>query len=52
MTLGYDNSLYLMAFDRRGSFEHDLFGSAEPVSAGVRAGITTRPPHANYGGSR
>jgi myo-inositol catabolism protein IolC len=39
MTLGYDKRLYLMAFDHRGSFEHDLFGAAEPVSAEVRAGI-------------
>jgi myo-inositol catabolism protein IolC len=39
MTLGYDKPLYLMAFDHRGSFEHDLFGAAEPVSAEVRAGI-------------
>jgi myo-inositol catabolism protein IolC len=39
MTLGYDKPLYLMAFDHRGSFEHDLFGAAEPVSAEVRDGI-------------
>jgi len=39
MTLGYDRPLYLMAFDHRGSFEHDLFGASEPVSADVRAGI-------------
>ncbi len=39
MTLGYNRPLYLMAFDHRGSFEHDLFGAAEPVSADVRAGI-------------
>src|SRR5271165_6099067 len=39
MTLGYDKPLYLMAFDHRGSFEHDLFGAAEPVSADVRDGI-------------
>jgi myo-inositol catabolism protein IolC len=39
MTLGYDKPLYLMAFDHRGSFEHDLFGASEPVSATVRDGI-------------
>jgi len=39
MTLGYDKPLYLMAFDHRGSFEHDLFGATEPVSPEVRAGI-------------
>ena len=40
MTLGYDKPLYLMAFDHRGSFEHDLFKASEPVSAQVRDGIT------------
>ncbi len=39
MALGYDKTLYLMAFDHRGSFEHDLFGASEPVSAQVRDGI-------------
>jgi myo-inositol catabolism protein IolC len=39
MTLGYDKPLYLMAFDHRGSFEKDLFGSTEPVPADVRDGI-------------
>ena len=39
MTLGYDKPLYLMAFDHRGSFEHDLFGAAEPVPPDVRDGI-------------
>jgi myo-inositol catabolism protein IolC len=39
MTLGYDKPLYLMAFDHRGSFEQDLFGATEPVSAQVRDGI-------------
>jgi myo-inositol catabolism protein IolC len=39
MPLGYDKTLYLVAFDHRGSFEHDLFGAAEPVSAQVRDGI-------------
>ncbi|HTX84447.1 MAG TPA: DUF2090 domain-containing protein [Streptosporangiaceae bacterium] len=37
--LGYDKPLYLMAFDHRGSFEHDLFGASEPVSDEVRNGI-------------
>jgi myo-inositol catabolism protein IolC len=37
--LGYDKPLYLMAFDHRGSFEHDLFGATEPVSNEVRDGI-------------
>lgn len=39
MTLGYDKTLYLMAFDHRGSFEKDLFGASEPVSEQVRDGI-------------
>jgi myo-inositol catabolism protein IolC len=39
MTLGYDKTLFLVAFDHRGSFEHDLFGATEPVSAKVREGI-------------
>jgi myo-inositol catabolism protein IolC len=39
MTLGYRKTIYLMAFDHRGSFEHDLFGASEPVSAQVRDGI-------------
>jgi myo-inositol catabolism protein IolC len=39
MTLGYDKPLYLMAFDHRGSFEHDLFGAAEPVPPDVHDGI-------------
>ena len=39
MPLGYDKSLYLVAFDHRGSFEHDLFGASEPVSDQVRDGI-------------
>ena len=37
--LGYDKLLYLMAFDHRGSFEHDLFGATEPVPDKVRDGI-------------
>jgi myo-inositol catabolism protein IolC len=39
MALGYRKTLYLVAFDHRGSFEHDLFGASEPVSAQVRDGI-------------
>jgi 5-dehydro-2-deoxygluconokinase len=39
MTLGYDKPLYLIAFDHRGSFEHDLFGASEPVPDHVRDGI-------------
>jgi myo-inositol catabolism protein IolC len=39
MSLGYDKPLYLMAFDHRGSFEHDLFGATEPVPQQVRDGI-------------
>jgi 5-dehydro-2-deoxygluconokinase len=40
VTLGYDKPLYLMAFDHRGSFEHDLFGASEPVTPQVHEGIT------------
>jgi myo-inositol catabolism protein IolC len=39
MTLGYDKHLYVLAFDHRGSFEHDLFGASEPVPDDVRDGI-------------
>jgi myo-inositol catabolism protein IolC len=39
MTLGYDQPLYLLAFDHRGSFEKGLFATKEPVSAEVKAGI-------------
>jgi myo-inositol catabolism protein IolC len=39
MTLGYDQPLYLLAFDHRGSFEKGLFGATAPVSAEVKAGI-------------
>ncbi len=39
MDLGYDQPLYLLAFDHRGSFEKGLFGAQEPVSAQVRTGI-------------
>jgi myo-inositol catabolism protein IolC len=41
MSLGYDKTLYLMAFDHRGSFEHDLFGATEPVPPQVRDGIVS-----------
>ncbi len=39
MSLGYDQPLYLLAFDHRGSFEKGLFGAQAPVSAQVKAGI-------------
>ena len=39
MSLGYDRSLYLLAFDHRGSFEHGLFGATPPISDKVREGI-------------
>jgi myo-inositol catabolism protein IolC len=39
MPPGYDKPLYLMAFDHRGSFEHDLFGATEPVPPAVHDGI-------------
>ena len=39
MSLGYDQPLYLLAFDHRGSFEKGLFGTQPPVSAHVKAGI-------------
>ena len=39
MALGYDRSLYLLAFDHRGSFEHGLFGATPPISDKVRQGI-------------
>jgi hypothetical protein len=50
--LGYDKPLYLMAFDHRGSFEHDLFGATEPVSAQVRDGIIAVKETAADGASR
>jgi myo-inositol catabolism protein IolC len=40
MPLGYDKPLYLLAFDHRGSFEHDLFNASEPVPDDVRASIS------------
>ena len=30
MAQGYRKSRYLLAFDHRGSFEHDLFGAPQP----------------------
>lgn len=39
MVLGYRGPLYLMAFDHRGSFERDLFGTGPPLPPRVRAGI-------------
>jgi myo-inositol catabolism protein IolC len=39
VSLGYDQPLYLLAFDHRGSFEKGLFGTQAPVSAQVKAGI-------------
>jgi 5-dehydro-2-deoxygluconokinase len=39
MTLGYNQALYLLAFDHRGSFESGLFGAKAPVSSEVKAGI-------------
>ena len=39
MSLGYEQPLYLLAFDHRGSFEKGLFGTQAPVSAQVKAGI-------------
>jgi myo-inositol catabolism protein IolC len=40
MAPGYSKPLYLLAFDHRGSFEHDLFGAPHPVPDEVRARIT------------
>jgi myo-inositol catabolism protein IolC len=37
--LGYTKPLYLLAFDHRGSFERDLFGSSHPVPDQIRAKI-------------
>jgi myo-inositol catabolism protein IolC len=39
MALGYDQPLYILAFDHRGSFERDLFQASAPVSAQVHAEI-------------
>jgi 5-dehydro-2-deoxygluconokinase len=40
MALGYSRPLYLLAFDHRGSPEHDRFGAPHPVPGEVRAGIS------------
>ncbi len=40
MAQGYRKRLYLLAFDHRGSFEHDLFGAPHPVPDEIRARIT------------
>lgn len=39
MALGYDERLFLMAFDHRASFEKGLFGATPPLSAEVRHSI-------------
>jgi myo-inositol catabolism protein IolC len=39
MHLGYDKSLYLVAFDHRSSFSRGLFGASEPLSSDVVARI-------------
>ncbi len=49
--LGYDKPPYLMAFDHRGSFEHDLFGATEPASDEVRDGIISVSIGASVDGS-
>jgi hypothetical protein len=40
MALGYSRPLYLLAFDHRGSLEHDRFGAPHPVPDEVQAGIS------------
>jgi myo-inositol catabolism protein IolC len=40
MKLGYDRSLYLMAFDHRSSFSKGLFGATEPLSADVERKVS------------
>jgi len=40
MRPGYSKPLYLLAFDHRGSFEHDLFGAPHPVPDEIRARIS------------
>jgi myo-inositol catabolism protein IolC len=37
--MGYTKPLYLLAFDHRGSFERDLFGSPHPVPPEIRVKI-------------
>jgi myo-inositol catabolism protein IolC len=39
MALGYDQPLYVLAFDHRGSFERDLFQAKAPVGPEVHADI-------------
>jgi 6-phosphogluconate dehydrogenase len=40
MKLGYDRSLYLVAFDHRSSFSKGLFGAAEPLSPEIQAKVS------------
>jgi myo-inositol catabolism protein IolC len=40
MALGYSKPLYLLAFDHRGSFGHDLFAAPHPIPDEARARIT------------
>jgi len=40
MKLGYDQSLYLVAFDHRHSFSKGLFGATEPLSAEILAKVS------------
>jgi myo-inositol catabolism protein IolC len=40
MSLGYDKSLFLVAFDHRSSFSRVLFGASEPLPSGVVARIS------------
>src|SRR5207302_1148972 len=40
MKLGYDRSLYLVAFDHRGSFAKGLFGATGPLSLQTEARVT------------
>src|SRR5262245_46043856 len=40
MNLGYDQSLFLVAFDHRSSFSRVLFGASEPLPSGVVARIS------------
>ena len=39
MPLGYDDSLFLVAFDHRSSFSRDLFGASEPVPVEIVARV-------------
>lgn len=40
MKLGYDQSLYVMAFDHRASFSKELFGATTPLSLEVKAKVS------------